>query len=468
MSFTSFPAVIFLAIVCAISILLQKRHLEVIRKYFLLIASYLFVALVDWRFCISIFCTTVAVYAFYRTKRGKPHLLLVISLLLLQLACFKYLNFFADSISAILGRDLITLNLIIPLGISFYTFSAISYVVDVYKGKFKERNSFADVALYLAFFPKLMAGPIIRAEVFFLGLKKQCFRWHDVSMGLQLAVSGAFKKMVLADNLNVFVNDVFFSPNAFDGSTCLWALLSYSLQIYFDFSGYSDMAIGISRILGFEFPKNFNLPYASRNVTEFWKRWHISLSSWLMEYLYFTLGGNRKGVIRTYVNLVLTMLIGGLWHGAAWTFVLWGGLHGLALVIHKLFVKWKIMIFNDKNAGNIVWKWCSTLLTFVMVSSIWVFFRADSFDDAITIFYCIGNSSGINQIYTWTFVALAFALFEIVMAYRNSCQKNGELNVPCLSLNMRKFAHMVVFWCIVGLIIMTAYLGDTSFIYGKF
>lgn len=468
MSFTSFPAVIYVALVCLFSFVFSRMKKEMWRKIFLLISSYVFIALVDWRFCINILATTVVIYLFAQSKRRKPLLIIVVSALLTQLAFFKYLGFFANSIGKVLGQDYVTINIVIPLGISFYTFSAISFIVDTYKGTLNPKQSFFDVALFLAFFPKLMAGPIVRGKVFFQELGKKTLSNRDLSLGLQMFVGGVFKKMVLADNLGVFVNDVFYCPSAFNGITCFWAILSYSFQIYFDFSGYSDMAIGISKMLGFNFPKNFNLPYASKSVTEFWKRWHISLSTWLMEYLYFSLGGNRKGSLRTYINLLLTMLIGGLWHGAAWTFVIWGGLHGIALIIHKIFMNWKVRVFNDKFAGNVPWKIFSTISTFVTVSFIWVFFRADSFSCSLEMFSSLRNFSGISQIYTWTFVAIFFALLEISIAYRSFEKNNKELNVPYLSLNLRKFTHLVLFWCILGLIAMTAYLGDTSFIYGRF
>lgn len=225
-----------------------------------------------------------------------------------------------------------------------------------------------DLALYLAFFPKFLSGPIVRPDKFRKQLQSgaQGIDLNNLQTGIQLVVWGMFKKMVIADHLAIFVEDVFSAPGAFHSFTCIWAMISYSLQIYFDFSGYSDMAIGLAKMLGIEIDKNFDLPYISKNVTEFWKRWHISLSSWLQDYVYISLGGNRKGKIRTQVNLILTMLLGGLWHGASWTYIVWGGIHGLALVIHK---KFRTMC---KSETSNVKEICSIILTFIYITITWV------------------------------------------------------------------------------------------------
>ena len=247
---------------------------------------------------------------------------------LVVLGVFKYFNFFLSSFAVLFGKNNIgTFNIILPVDISFYTFQALSYLIDVKRGKIAAERDFIKLALYISFFPQLVAGPIVKAKDFLPQLyEDRKITLKGIEYGLQLIVFGLFKKLVLADHMAVFVDDVFHAPSAFNWSTLILAMISYSLQIYFDFSGYSDIAIGCARCLGYDFLPNFNLPYLSQNVTEFWRRWHISLSTWLKEYLYIPLGGNRRGKARQSVNLFITMLLGGLWHGANWTFVFWGGL----------------------------------------------------------------------------------------------------------------------------------------------
>jgi len=298
----------------------------------LLLFSYYCIFKADWRFCLCVLAVTLIAYTiallFEKTKNPK---ILVGggTTLVLFLGYFKYTNFFVNSFRALFGLDSVTLNIILPLGISFYVFSAIAYLIDIYRGEYPAQKNILNIALYIAFFPKLTAGPIVRGKDFFPQVKGyRGIQWDAFKVGIQIFVFGLFKKIVLADHLGVFVDDVFRAPTAFNTGTVVLAAISYSLQIYFDFSGYSDMAIGVSKILGFDFKPNFNLPYISRNVSEFWKRWHISLSSWFQDYLYIPLGGNRKGKVRTYINLMLVMLISGLWHGAGWTFIAWGALHG--------------------------------------------------------------------------------------------------------------------------------------------
>ena len=384
-----------------------------------------------------------------------------------QLAFFKYFNFFSQSIGELLGNDFVTLNLIAPLGISFYSFSAIGYLVDVYRGKYTANSNFIDVALYISFFTKLICGPIVKPEAFF----SQLDRNHSVSLknlekGIQIVFVGIFKKMVLADNLAVFVDNVFGAPQAFNGITVFLAMISYSLQIYFDFSGYSDLSIGFSRILGFDFDKNFNLPYASLNPTEFWKRWHISLSQWLQEYLYISLGGNRKGELRKNINLLLTMLIGGLWHGANTTFIVWGGINGVALVVHKLFAKsyQKTNICKKSSLSSLI----SGVLCFLFVTVTWVFFRADSFNNAKEMFFGLVQTQGIRQIYSWSFFAIAIAILEIVIAVLKKQKNQGKISYEYITLDLSKISGLTIFFIFVGLTVLLAYVGNTAFIYGNF
>src|SRR5579884_75312 len=257
------------------------------------------------------------------------------------LAFFKYANFFlasAITTADVLGwhLSLPALHILLPLGISFYTFETIAYIVEVYQGKTQAVRNYADYALYIMFFPHLIAGPIVRPRDFLpqIGRPKR-FSWNRAQLGVQLFLLGFFKKAVIADRLADIVDPVFAAPAGYGTATVWLAVLSYAVQIYCDFSGYSDMAVGTAHLLGFKLPRNFNMPYFAINVSDFWKRWHISLSTWLRDYLYIPLGGSRRGRLRTYCNLLLTMGIGGLWHGANWTFAAWGLYHGLLLTLHR-------------------------------------------------------------------------------------------------------------------------------------
>lgn len=326
MSFASIDFILFFLCTITVVVLIQKYFGIKIKEIFLLCVSYFFYGYWDWRFCFLLLFITICSYMVSKKLNNRGVYLIGILVPLAVLGFFKYFNFFLDSISIVLGEDIGTLKIILPVGISFYTFQALSYVIDVKRGKIKPESDFVKLALYLSFFPQLVAGPIVKAADFLPQLKEERkVTWNDISCGLQMFIFGLFKKIVLADRISVFVDDVFYAPSAFQWSTIVLAVISYSLQIYFDFSGYSDMAIGCAKCLGYDFKCNFNLPYISQNVTEFWRRWHISLSTWLREYIYIPLGGNKKGRCRQYINLFLTMLLGGLWHGASWTFVLWGG-----------------------------------------------------------------------------------------------------------------------------------------------
>lgn len=303
----------------------------------------------------------------------------------LSLLCFfKYMGFFVENVQAALAawglpsRSL-RLDLILPLGISFYTFETISYIVDVHAGKVKPVRSLLDYALYIMFFPHLIAGPIVRANDFVPQLQRpKRFRWLRLRLGAWLFLIGLFKKAVLADHLALVSDPVFAAPEQFDGPAAWLGVLAYSCRIYCDFSGYTDMARGLAQMLGFHLPLNFRLPYLAADISEFWQRWHISLSTWLRDYLYIPLGGNRHGKLLTYRNLFLTMLLGGLWHGAKWTFVVWGAYHGLLLILQRV-LPWPG--FLKTKPGRLV----CVAGTFLLVTVGWVFFRADSLEMALLV-----------------------------------------------------------------------------------
>jgi alginate O-acetyltransferase complex protein AlgI len=317
-------------------------------------------------------------------RRRKVLLILSISINLSLLAFFKYMNFFLDSVYTLVGwfgssGQRSALDLLLPLGISFYTFETISYIVDVYMGRTRAERNLLDYALYILFFPHLIAGPIVRPRDFLPQLRcPKRFSWTRCYLGIRLFLLGLFKKAILADHLARVVDPVFAAPAAYSSAMTWLAVLGYSLQIYCDFSGYSGMAVGLAHMLGFKLPANFNLPYLAANITEFWRRWHISLSSWLRDYLYIPLGGNRNGTLATYRNLILTMLLGGLWHGANWTFVAWGLYHGVLLAIHRMMPKLS-------GRPERLFRPVAITCTFLLVCVGWVFFRAQSFGDAWTI-----------------------------------------------------------------------------------
>ncbi len=321
----------------------------------------------------------------YKTKNAtNKKILLVISVVLNLglLFYFKYTNFFIQIANDFSSGHVHPLNLILPVGISFYTFENLSYTIDVYRGHFKPVTRFMDYLYFLSFFPKLMMGPIVRAADFLPQLDKPYFiTKKDFASGFYLIFSGLFKKIVISDFIQAnLVGYIFDDPSKHVGLECLLGVYGYALVIYCDFSGYSDMAIGIAKWCGFNIPPNFLSPYQSSSITEFWRRWHISLSSWLRDYLYIPLGGSRKGKIRTYINLFITMLLGGFWHGANWNFIIWGGLHGTALSLDKarLYVASKLKI----NVMNVWLKFIGILITFHFVCLCWIFFKASTLEDS--------------------------------------------------------------------------------------
>jgi D-alanyl-lipoteichoic acid acyltransferase DltB (MBOAT superfamily) len=320
---------------------------------------------------------------FYR----KFFLYLSVAVNLSLLGYFKYNNFFIDNYNGIFASNLAFHDLILPVGISFFTFQSMSYVIDIYRHELEPTKRWIDYMFYLSFFPQLVAGPIVRASEFIPQMyQKLNLSREDVNKALFLIIGGVLKKAVISDYISLnFVDRVFDAPNSYTAFENWMASYGYTIQIYCDFSGYSDMAIGIALLMGFKLSLNFRTPYKSGSITEFWRRWHISLSSWLRDYLYISLGGNRKGKFRTYVNLFLTMLLGGLWHGASWKFVAWGVLHGSALVMERLFKEY----FNIPK--NYFVRFLGIVITFHFVVFCWIFFRARDFATAFQVIENIGK-----------------------------------------------------------------------------
>lgn len=463
MSFASPDFIIFFSVVLVVVLGLQKLKNTCYKESFLLLASYFFYGYWDWRFCFLLLFVTVIAYATALFADRKTLFVLGVTVPLVVLGLFKYFNFFLDSFAQLLSRELGTLSIILPVGISFYTFQALSYVIDVKRGKIEAERSFVRMALYISFFPQLVAGPIVKAADFLPQLKEdRRITLKSFETGIQLMIFGLIKKIVIADHLSVFVDDVFRTPTAFHWLTIVLAVFSYAIQIYLDFSGYSDIAIGCAKILGYDFQPNFNIPYISENVTVFWRRWHISLSTWLREYLYIPLGGNRKGKTRQYINLLLTMLLGGLWHGANWTFVFWGMLHGLALCVDKMLPK--------KKAPKTLSKILGAVGTFLFVSFTWIFFRSENFSKAwMVIRGIVTLQSGVVQPFFWTFVALITvftATMAAVIRSKKLGKKSSEGYYPLLKLNT--VPGLTLFFILCGLVIGLAFTGEHPFVYFQF
>lgn len=479
MTFSSVPFLVFFVITYSVMLLFNSRTVQEkipekmqlnLKHTILLIASYVFYGWWDYRFCfLMLLLTAVAWFCARKIDQDKNRKLFVtigVVFPLLILGFFKYFNFFVDSFISVFGIKFTSaLNIILPVGISFYTFQSMSYTIDVFRGIIKS-HSFMDVALYVSFFPQLVAGPIVKASDFMPQLRSNhTLKIADLAKGAQIFAFGLFKKIVIADNLSVFVDDVFSKPLAFSSLTVILAVISYSIQIYCDFSGYSDMAIGVAKSFGYEFNANFNMPYISKNVTEFWKRWHISLSTWLQEYLYIPLGGNRKGTVRRYINLLLTMILGGLWHGANYTFVFWGLLHGVALCIHKLFMKAR----KGKKA-TVVGSIISVLFTYAFVCICWVFFRAENFSIAMDVLSRMFIwQDGITQIFSWSVFGVAvIAIANIFALVRAKKTKSKEVNGYYPVLDLNKVGSLVIFFLEILLIVALAYTNANPFIYFQF
>src|SRR5580700_2532763 len=358
------------------------------RKYILLAASYFFYMSFIPKFILLLLSLTAIDYtaarwisATHSARSRKTALVISLAANLGLLGFFKYYNFFAANIAHLLHKpeNVFALSIILPLGISFHTFQSMSYVIDVYRKEQEPITNPIDYALFISFFPQLVAGPIVRAREFFGDL----YHWRrpssdDVLRGLLLLFLGLAKKVVMADQFAQIANGYFQNVSKYPGMVPAWSgVIAFGVQIYFDFSGYTDMAIGMAKLLGFHFPVNFRRPYLASSITDFWHRWHISLSRWLRDYLYIPLGGNRHGRLETYRNLMLTMLLGGLWHGASWNFVIWGGFHGGLLSIERMMGR------REFEKQPPVWLYpLRALITFGLVCIGWVFFRAATFADS--------------------------------------------------------------------------------------
>ncbi len=430
MVFTSLQYLVFFIIVCLIYFLLNKK----LRIYFLLIASYYFYMCWNVKYAFLMLFSTIITYLSGLlikkfNKHKKIFVILSFTINLAILFIFKYYSFFADSINKIISLVHLnlpeSLNLLLPVGISFYTFQALSYTMDVYRGDVEVETNFFRYALFVSFFPQLVAGPIEKSKDLLKQFKEDHkFSWENLNYGLLLIGIGVFYKLVIADRSAIIINSIYNNLNNFTsggGIYLLFATFLFAFQIYFDFNAYSLIARGSAKIMGYNLTRNFNVPYIATSVKDFWRRWHISLSSWFREYLYFPLGGNRKGFLRTQINLLIVFIVSGLWHGASWTFVIWGLLHGLYQVVANIFNKIKP---KTKDKQNIIKTIIKVVIVFILVDFAWIFFRANNIKDAIFVIthlldfgmpidFTLMNTDLI-EIFILLFTILLVYIFELI------------------------------------------------------
>jgi D-alanyl-lipoteichoic acid acyltransferase DltB (MBOAT superfamily) len=431
-----------------------------LQNIWLVLLSYAFYAFWDWRFCSLMLTATLLGYVpalkieeYFETKPELSKRWMQFSIIgcLGILGVFKYFDFFLTTLS------LKPLGIILPAGISFYLFHTISYVVDVYRKHVPASKDFVEVALFLAFFPQLVAGPIARSSSLLPQCQKPRIVTADmVHRGLFLILLGLFRKVVIADTAGAMADPVFNDPSGRNTWDLLLATFWYSVQIYSDFSGYSDMARGSALLFGFNLTLNFNHPYISQNMSEFWTRWHISLSSWLRDYLYIPLGGNRKGVFRTYVNLMATMILGGLWHGASWNFVLWGLIHGIALVIFQGYRSLKVPV-----PAGLVTQIVNIFAVLAVAGLAWIPFRCQSSALNATFFQgLLKLDFGTDH---YLLPTLAILLFVIFVDLPQIISKN-EVAVT----QWRSWAKMAYVFAMICLIVLSGDLRGAAFIYFQF
>jgi len=467
----SFTTTQYLAFFVAVAGVLSLIRPQAARRTWLLLASYVFYGWWDPRFTVLLALVTVAnwwaariISASQSPSRRKAILVVMVVADVLLLGVFKYYGFFVDSLSSALrgaGTQFSAIQLVVPLAISFITFQVISYVVDVYRGDV-EPAGLIDVGLLVAFFPHVVAGPILKPAEFLPQLQKD-FRssWSLINSGAQTFLTGAVLKLLVADRLALFVDPVMGQWQHWSAGTLLLGVLAYALQIYADFAGYTAMAIGSAQMLGLELPRNFDAPYTSLSITEFWRRWHMSLSRWLREYVYFPLGGNRRGPVRQNVNLVATFLVAGIWHGAAWHFVLWGVLHGLALVVHKAWLRLRGV--RGRSSAPTWWgTGLAWFITFAFVCVAWVYFRMPSVAGAnsyLSAILHVGAGAGVQ----WFAPAVPLSALAVI-GFDVLTRRFG--GVPTQRLTTFRGAAVITLLLIA--LITLAPSAPTPFIYAQF
>ena len=477
MLFNSLSYAIFLPLVFIIYWLLPHKY----RWILLFIASYYFYMSWNAKYVFLIFFTTFISYLaaiLIEKYQHKKKLILSLSIIICIgiLVFFKYLNFFFEIINEILNliniqNNKIVLNILLPVGISFYTFQTLSYVIDVYRGNIKAEKHFGYYATFVSFFPQLVAGPIERPENLLPQLKKEKqFDYNNAILGLKIMAYGFFKKIVVADNLAFYVDKVYNNLPYYQGFSLLLAAIFFSIEIYCDFSGYSDIAKGSAYLLNIELMDNFKAPYFSTNIKEFWSKWHISLSSWFKDYIYIPLGGNRCSKIKHYSNLFITFLISGLWHGANITFVIWGGLNGLLQIFEDIFNIKKI-----KNVYSPLW-FIKVIITFTIMTLTWIFFRAQNINEAIYVFnnMFIGIDNFKNYIvsgvYSFDVTPLNLIIHLIIYLVPLTIIDCLSVKYNVIELINKKptIVRYSLYFGLVILVLLLHYVGEVNFIYFQF
>ena len=475
MLFSSYNFVLlFLPIVVFIFYILKNNKHKKLQLYWLILASFFFYICSVPAHLVLLLCSTFINYFFYKLLQNKPHkLYLTVGILfsVIPLLYFKYTNFGIDILNLLFDANLTILNLFLPLGISFVTFQQIAFLVDTYKGNIEEEYGFLEYLLFISFFPHISSGPIIYHKTFFPLISKMYgIDWDKLSSGIYLFFMGLGKKVLIADNLALAVNYGYSNLETLNTSSGLLVSILYTLQIYYDFSGYSDMAIGIARMLQLDLPINFNSPYKATTITEFWNRWHMTLTHFLTHYIYIPLGGNRKGVARSYLNTLIVFFISGLWHGASYTFILWGLLHGLFMIFTKHF----------KSVINKIPGFINHIVTFLFVNFTWIIFRSESFGtlrDFIYVF--LRNDWGgidtsildtmlpsfLTQLLPQTAGNSVIALILlIILMLITLCAKNTQERILLKPLGMTSMVWVLL----IGILSIFSMSGINTFIYAYF
>jgi alginate O-acetyltransferase complex protein AlgI len=482
MLFNSLGYAIFLPIVFFVYWFVTNNKL-VVQNVFLLSASYFFYACWDWRFLFLLmfstlldFVTGIRIAESERRSKRLFWFWLSISINVGFLGLFKYYNFFATSFAAAVGHlgfqvNAWTLKVILPVGISFYTFHGLSYVIDIYKKRIPAERNFVDYALFVSFFPLLVAGPIERATHLLPQIKKpRTFQYDRAVDGLKQILWGLFKKIVIADTCARYVNLVFNNAGSFPGSAHVLAALFFALQIYCDFSGYSDIALGTARLLGIDLLRNFAFPYFSRDIAEFWRRWHISLSSWFRDYLYIPLGGSKVGTWKKIRNVFIIFLVSGFWHGANWTFIFWGGLNAL-------FILPSVIFKTNRNNIDIVARgrllptareFVSILITFSLTVFAWIFFRAASLGAAFRFIEGIFSRSLFSPVPRDTTLKLSFIVPLALFVLMEWTGREQQYAIAGLGVRWPRVARWAAFYTLFFYITYFMTGGSQTFIYFQF
>ena len=495
MLFNSYSFLMFFPVVVVIYFLLPKK----VSYLWLLAASYYFYMGWNAKYALLLLLSTTITYLsgvlLKWLKENRPDHIrakkwVVAGSFVSNLAIlffFKYFNFTIESVNAILKHTSLptvntSLDVLLPVGISFYTFQALGYTVDVYRGEIEAERNFFRYALFVSFFPQLVAGPIERSKNLLNQLRyPKAFDYRRMSDGLLLMIWGYFLKLVIADRISIFVDNVYANVGIYDGKYLLLASVLFAFQIYCDFAGYSTIAIGAAEVMGFQLMDNFNSPYLSQSVAEFWRRWHISLSSWFKDYLYIPLGGNRKGKVRKYINIMIVFLVSGLWHGANWSYVVWGGLNGIYQVVGAIFtpvrnrIKEKLHLKKSPLPLMIIYM----IVTFILVDFTWIFFRADNVQHAFAVIDSIFNMNNQALLENGTlydlglsrpnFIVLGVSL--VILLAADICKYRG-IKVRSVILNL----NIVIRWAVIiagilGILVFGIWgsgYSATNFIYFQF